>query len=362
LGICAIFGETFGLADYRDLDDISWSSVRQFASEHLRERVMSVFEKDTIFPSNLALIKIGEAFLSHTQVSEHSVHGLQNRMITMVHLFMRQLYVFAYLKNTINLSQKFLFVAKDRLRLLSQDWPHKKGFLEGAYKILLFRNVKFDEGKIKLNEDAAEESEPLQMKPMGSGHTLSERLENIQQHLESLKEQQAGMKDQSMQTDDVENGEKKKVVAEGENAELGGKVLGDGSESAVKKKEIGVGVEGDVESPEKKVEEPVEEVIQCTCYLHREGGFAQKPDYLIQRGAFETRVYIDQPTKLELLMNTLMKAKEKLDVLLTLLPGHRLGAGGGGGMVSGGLPGEGLEKPAEVAEENTAPVIEEPPK
>ncbi len=32
--------------------------------------------------------------------------------------------------------------AKERLTEISREWPNKKGFLEGAYKILLFRNVK----------------------------------------------------------------------------------------------------------------------------------------------------------------------------------------------------------------------------
>lgn len=33
-------------------------------------------------------------------------------------------------------------MAKNRLDLVSQEWPENKGFLEGAYKILLLRNVR----------------------------------------------------------------------------------------------------------------------------------------------------------------------------------------------------------------------------
>lgn len=35
-----------------------------------------------------------------------------------------------------------------KLDLLSKEWPENKGFLEGAYKILLLRNVKVKNGKI----------------------------------------------------------------------------------------------------------------------------------------------------------------------------------------------------------------------
>lgn len=32
--------------------------------------------------------------------------------------------------------------------MISQRWPENKGFLDGAYKILLIKNVKIEKGKI----------------------------------------------------------------------------------------------------------------------------------------------------------------------------------------------------------------------
>ena len=47
-------------------------------------------------------------------------------------------------------------MAKDKLKSVAEGWSPKKGFLEGAYRILVFGNTKIQNGEVKQvleNED-----------------------------------------------------------------------------------------------------------------------------------------------------------------------------------------------------------------
>lgn len=49
--------------------------------------------------------------------------------------------------------------------MISRNWPENKGFLEGAYKILLLRNVKILNGKVISEDSDSEEGVLTTSKP-----------------------------------------------------------------------------------------------------------------------------------------------------------------------------------------------------
>ncbi len=57
------------------------------------------------------------------------------------------------LKNGVFLGNLYIKKLKDKMGMYSKTWAKKKGFLEGAYKILLFRYVKIIDDKIKADTE-----------------------------------------------------------------------------------------------------------------------------------------------------------------------------------------------------------------
>eukprot|EP01017_Pseudomicrothorax_dubius_P023817 TRINITY_DN2537_c0_g1_i1.p1 TRINITY_DN2537_c0_g1~~TRINITY_DN2537_c0_g1_i1.p1 ORF type:complete len:490 (+),score=103.37 TRINITY_DN2537_c0_g1_i1:95-1564(+) len=291
LAILAMFGQNFGCNSVLELTAECWEDVKAYANAHLKEMVTSIFDRELVFPSNEQLSTMTEGFVRIYQFNEENLRELPSRLPLLLSLFLRQLHVFAYLKNTVNLSQKFLVLAKDRLKYLSQDWSQKKGFLEGAYKILLFRNCRIKDGKILVAREASgpspsflrtEEDDLVAGKRSEMEGFAKDLAEVTSKPPEETKEEPKTIEPQNMKLVDIEEIEP--------------------SHRYEPKVEAGA--------------EKAEEELICDCALHRTGLFSQKPDYLIKRDNTETRIFMDEYTKLQMIIDGLLRTKERLDSLI----------------------------------------------
>ena len=120
----------------------------------LKNDMNNVIDSEFYFESNADLSKLREKFVNAYGISISSIGDVENKNnIIILSIYLKQLFLFALLKNSVFVGQKFLYYVKDVLKKISDLWPQKKGFLEGAYKILLFKNVKFVQGQIVVTED-----------------------------------------------------------------------------------------------------------------------------------------------------------------------------------------------------------------
>ena len=54
-------------------------------------------------------------------------------------IFIKQFLFQSIIKNHIILTQEYLGLSKNKLDLISKEWPTNQRFLEGAYKVLLLK-------------------------------------------------------------------------------------------------------------------------------------------------------------------------------------------------------------------------------
>ena len=149
-----------------DLTDEIWDQMKiSLLDNSLRNDMNNVIDSEYYFDANSDLMKIREKFISAYSISMSNLNDVEDKNnVVILNIFLKQLFLFALLKNSVFIGQKFLYYVKDVLKKISDSWPQKKGFLEGAYKILLFKNIKFVDGQIVVAEeeetfDASNENE-----------------------------------------------------------------------------------------------------------------------------------------------------------------------------------------------------------
>jgi len=140
-----------------DFQEEHWNQVRELAASQLRTLADSVFEQEFHFSSSKELDLIKENFLDYPDISGHNIRQLGDKNLTFFQLFLHQLLLFAQLKNYLGLAQNYVIYAKDKLKEVSKEWAQKKGFLEGAYKILLFKFVQIKDGEVTIAKDEEDE-------------------------------------------------------------------------------------------------------------------------------------------------------------------------------------------------------------
>lgn len=154
-----MLGHNIELEKLWDYQESIWEGVKDLTGSEIKDKMYSVLDKEFIFDSNLELEKFKKNFIDSPDISITHLKGLENKTFLMFALFMRQMYVFGMLRNHLAISQKYVLIAKERLKEVSRGWSSKKGFLEGAYKILLFRYVKIVNGQILISKDDEEMEE-----------------------------------------------------------------------------------------------------------------------------------------------------------------------------------------------------------
>lgn len=165
-GLFKILGKQIQpLNNLNDMNDEIWEYIKPALKDgSLRNDMNEVIETEYLFDSNSELMKMKDKIINCYSISMANLGDLPDKNnIFILNIYLKQLFLFAMLKNSVFIGQKFLFYVKDTLKLISETWPQKKGFLEGAYKILLFKNVKFIEGEIMVvDEDEFDASNELE--------------------------------------------------------------------------------------------------------------------------------------------------------------------------------------------------------
>ena len=146
------------LADLQNLNEMTdevWETMKPSLQDgSLRSDMNNVIDSEYHFNSNAELVKLREKFVNAYAISISSIGDVDNKNnVIILSIYLKQLFLFALLKNSVFIGQKFLYYVKDVLKKISDSWPQKKGFLEGAYKILLFKNVRFVNGHIVVTDE-----------------------------------------------------------------------------------------------------------------------------------------------------------------------------------------------------------------
>ncbi|EAR92087.2 hypothetical protein TTHERM_00106880 (macronuclear) [Tetrahymena thermophila SB210] len=102
--------------------------------------------------SSQSLKNIFNNFLVQADISTPIVRNQIDKNFIIFILIAKQYYLYSLLRNYITSSSTYMQFAKNKLDALSKDWPTSKGFLEGAYRILLLRNVSIKNGEIVNND------------------------------------------------------------------------------------------------------------------------------------------------------------------------------------------------------------------
>lgn len=101
------------------------------------------------FTSNKKLIELRKTFVDIYDISRDLILSLNDRNLLLLQLLIKQLSLFSLLKNSTFLGNYWIEQAKNQMTKYANTWSKKKGFLEGAYKILLFRYVRIEGDKIE---------------------------------------------------------------------------------------------------------------------------------------------------------------------------------------------------------------------
>ena len=109
-----------------------------------------IFQNGFNFVQTNQIFEIRRNFLSSPNmlIESFSNQPENNKNSLVLIIYLKQLYFYALLKNYIFVAINYIQMAKEKLQVLSRQWPENKGFLDGSYKILLLKNVKIREGKI----------------------------------------------------------------------------------------------------------------------------------------------------------------------------------------------------------------------
>ena len=164
LTLLKALGNDISLEKLWDYQDSDWEQAKKLTVLELREQMLHVLDRTFVFDSNVELLKFKKNFIDAPDISTAQLNLLEDKTFLLMALFLRQMFVFGLLRNHLSISQKYVFIAKERLKEVSRGWSPKRGFLEGAYKILLFRYVKIVNGQIVISkDDEDEESGPEQL-------------------------------------------------------------------------------------------------------------------------------------------------------------------------------------------------------
>ena len=350
-----MIGMYVGIDKLSDYQEVYWTHFKDIASNHLKTFIDSLFHHEFQFKSNYELDIIKENFLDCPDISSFSIRQLEDKNAIMLQLFLRQLLVFAQLKNYISLAQNYIILAKDKLKEVSKEWPHKKDFLEGAYKILLFKFIEIKDGEVIIMKEDNERRSgllrniqdeldecmnitsriqnetPIQNKPdnativLPNNNPNSENTNENQSNNENLEQEVQEEKEEELTLGSILDKEFSQAI---QNSQI--KLTEGQIEKAEEKKESNNNEEITPDSNKDKLEKNAHphniDFVKTECDLNIQLAkiiqmkansssditfekFTQSkdPDYIINKNGAETRLYLDDLIKIEFLLQKILK-------------------------------------------------------
>ena len=338
-----------------DYEESHWNEITNSCIEGLKDIMEQTLQADYVFDSNESLERVRKDFIDASAISSHNIKEMDQKDYLMIFLYLRQLSVFGMLKNNLTISQRYAIAAKERLKEISKGWASKKGFLEGAYKILLFRFVKFDSGEIIVAKDDVDLDEK-KMSSLGfnvGSESDTPSYEDASSHEEQKQDEQESMKDAAVgqhQLDElaskdfivgksteemdnliIQNGlnfagilpGQEKEASEQMNQQADSSNSQQNQEEASSKQQIESEVKGPEEHPllqnsefeevkdfySQDIEESLDKLIKTFFEKTKKQseGSRPEPDYVIKKHGTETRVFLDDETRLEILIQKFLK-------------------------------------------------------
>ena len=348
-----MIGMYVGFDKLSDFQEVYWDHFKEIASNHLKTFIDSLFHQEFQFKSNHELDIIKENFLDCPDISSFTIRQSENKNAIMFQLFLRQLLVFAQLKNFISLAQSYILIAKDKLKEVSKEWPHKKDFLEGAYKILLFKFVEIKDGEVaivkednerrtgllrniqdeldecmnittSIQEDVRHQSIDQEANIFFNDPHLQNHSNHMAVQTESLTEVLPEEKLEKMNENSVLNSEVKSKLDEqlgsgtslSQNNKYKEQNFEDSNFETEKKELVEEKKELTDDQPNEvkrkcNLNEQLSKIVQMKTSNSRETleKFlkSQDPDYVIERNGSETRLYLDDMIKIEFLIQKVLK-------------------------------------------------------
>ena len=347
-----MIGMYVGFDKLSDFQEVYWDHFKEIASNHLKTFIDSLFHQEFQFKSNHELDIIKENFLDCPDISSFTIRQSENKNAIMFQLFLRQLLVFAQLKNFISLAQSYILIAKDKLKEVSKEWPHKKDFLEGAYKILLFKFVEIKNGEVAIVKEDNERRTGLLRNiqdELDECMNITTSIQDNVRHQSIDREANIFVNDPEPQNDNnhtaVQTNDPIEALPAKTLEEMNGNtVLNNEVKSNLdeqlrpanilnqnsKDKEQNFQDSG-LEAEKEKLAEEKKEVIDKSTELKQKCNLneqltkivqmktnsshetlekflkSQDPDYIIERNGSETRLYLDDMIKIEFLIQKVLK-------------------------------------------------------
>lgn len=339
-----MIGMEVGFNKLSDFHEAYWQHFKDIGSNHLKTFIDSLFHHEFQFKSNYELDLVKENFLDCPDISSFSIRQLDDKNAVMLQLFLRQLLVFAQLKNYISIAQSYIILAKDKLKEVSREWPHKKDFLEGAYKILLFKFIEIKDGEVSIvKEDHDRKSGLLRNIQTELDECMnitsriqndeplpqdSEVVQNVQDTAQEKLEKQEEVQTSQNPTEEVILGAlmekdlkqqiEESISEEQKKIELAATATSEEKQNEELKNDIPNEQNTEEEIPcsfaksECELNKQLAKIIQMKANSSPEVSFqnflhSRDPDYVINKNGSQTRLYLDDLIKIEFLIQKVIK-------------------------------------------------------
>jgi hypothetical protein len=139
------------LADYNDETD--WPTVKAFLFPDFKTKITDAITRINAFPNKENMKVYSDHFLNYSDIWMDNLRCHDKREPILLRFLLRHLEQYAILKNSLLISQRFISYIQAIIEKKKYHWPKKKGFLEGAYKIMIFNNTKIVNGEVVINNN-----------------------------------------------------------------------------------------------------------------------------------------------------------------------------------------------------------------
>ena len=154
LVLLMLLGESLPFTSLESITESSWATHKHLL-QNLKERVTSFFSNLTTTRLSILQLKtikihfLDNPFMRVDEIAEN------DRTPLLLFVFIKMFTVQSMIKNHILLTQEYLQQTKTKLDKLSSNWIFNKGFLEGAYRLLLMKSREVERNT---TEEATEQS------------------------------------------------------------------------------------------------------------------------------------------------------------------------------------------------------------
>ncbi|KAL4480020.1 hypothetical protein ABPG74_020536 [Tetrahymena malaccensis] len=303
---------------------LDYENINQFEEEeydkhqvdialHLKEFLINSINHNGI--SSQSLKNIYNNFLVQADISISMIRNETDKNFIIFILIAKQYFLYSLLRNYITASSMYMQFAKNKLDAMSKDWPTSKGFLEGAYRILLLRNVSIKNGQIVNNDsDNGDEFKINRKNKKSKKSKKTEQNKKPEQVNEKIHEEINNLGDQNEQIHSENSNVINEIPQEqnqSEQHEINDQKNQE-QQNLNKEEEEQEADEGDDNQDEEEEDEDSQEQSQAELAQLMNSIFNlqqkenQEPDIVIKRKTGTMKIFLDQGTKLDIILNTVI--------------------------------------------------------